>query len=116
MRRLPELDLVALGIHEPAEATVVLLFTVLHDLGSPFGYLSERAVQVVDQEPRADVDPDRGLKFQGSALALQAALEGLGIVIIYPALVEQDLESGRLVILWPQADSLHGEAVFRIGD
>ena len=26
------------------------------------------------------------------------------------------LEGGRLVILWPEADSLRGEAVFRIGD
>ncbi|MCG8692796.1 MAG: transcriptional regulator GcvA [Minwuiales bacterium] len=68
-------------------------FTLLHDLHRP-----DEWRMWLTAAGAKDVDPDRGPKFQGSALALQAAIEGLGVVIIYPPLAEQDLESGRLVI------------------
>lgn len=45
----------------------------------------------------ADVDPDRGLRFDNSELALKAAASGLGVAIGRPALLKDDFESGRLV-------------------
>ncbi len=45
----------------------------------------------------ADVDPERGPVFETSDLALRAAAEGLGVAIASSALVEDDLEKGRLV-------------------
>ncbi|MEM7023175.1 MAG: transcriptional regulator GcvA [Pseudomonadota bacterium] len=43
------------------------------------------------------VDPDRGLKFDHTALAIQAALNGLGVALGAGPLVERDLAAGRLV-------------------
>lgn len=45
----------------------------------------------------ADIDPERGPVFENSDLALRAAAEGLGVAIASSALVEDDLEKGRLV-------------------
>ncbi len=45
----------------------------------------------------ADIDPERGPVFETSDLALRAAAEGLGVAIASSALVEDDLEKGRLV-------------------
>jgi LysR family glycine cleavage system transcriptional activator len=43
------------------------------------------------------VDPDRGLKFDHTALAVQAALNGMGVALGAGALVDHDLAAGRLV-------------------
>ena len=43
------------------------------------------------------VDGNRGLKFENAALALQAAIDGLGVMIAQWAFVEDDLRAGRLV-------------------
>ena len=43
------------------------------------------------------VDPDRGLKFDHAALAIQAALNGMGVAMGPGALVDRDLAAGRLV-------------------
>jgi LysR family transcriptional regulator, glycine cleavage system transcriptional activator len=43
------------------------------------------------------VDPDRGLKFDHTALAIQAALNGLGVAMGPGPLVDGDLAAGRLV-------------------
>jgi len=43
------------------------------------------------------VDPDRGVRFDHTALALQAALNGMGVAIGPAPLVESDLAAGRLV-------------------
>jgi len=45
----------------------------------------------------SNVDGNRGLKFENAALAIQAAADGLGVVITQWAFVEDDLASGRLV-------------------
>jgi LysR family glycine cleavage system transcriptional activator len=45
----------------------------------------------------AGVDASRGLRFESSSLAYQAAMEGLGVAIGQMALVIDDLEAGRLV-------------------
>ncbi len=43
------------------------------------------------------VDPDRGLRFDHTALAVQAALNGMGVAMGPAALVGEDLAAGRLV-------------------
>jgi LysR family transcriptional regulator, glycine cleavage system transcriptional activator len=42
-----------------------------------------------------------GMKFGNSALAYQAAINGMGVVIAQQELVRDDLASGRLVRAWP---------------
>ncbi len=44
-----------------------------------------------------DIDGNVGLKFDNAALAYQAAIDELGVMIAQRALVEDDLASGRLV-------------------
>src|SRR5258708_27731418 len=48
--RLPELDLVAVGVDEPAEASILVLFDLADDLGTAEMHLSERAVEIVDDQ------------------------------------------------------------------
>ena len=43
------------------------------------------------------IDGNSGLKFENAALAYQAAIDELGVMIAQRALVEDDLRSGRLV-------------------
>ena len=43
------------------------------------------------------IDPNRGMKFENSILAYEAALQGIGVVIGVRVLVEQYLRSGSLV-------------------
>ena len=43
------------------------------------------------------IDGNNGIKVENSALAYQAAIDGLGIVIAQRSFVEEDLKSGRLV-------------------
>ena len=45
-----------------------------------------------------DVDAERGPKFQGAAMAVEAAVAGLGVAIANRPLVEAHLRDGRLVI------------------
>ncbi len=44
-----------------------------------------------------EIDGNDGLKFENAALAYQAAIDELGVMIAQRALVEEDLRSGRLV-------------------
>lgn len=44
-----------------------------------------------------DIDASRGLRFESSSLAYQAAIDGVGVAIGQMALVIEDLELGRLV-------------------
>jgi len=43
------------------------------------------------------IDPDRGVKFESSALSYEAALQGIGVAMGVRVLVEHYLESGELV-------------------
>lgn len=45
----------------------------------------------------SDVDIDRGIKFEASSMAYQAAQEGLGVAIAQDFLVRKQLEQGTLV-------------------
>jgi LysR family glycine cleavage system transcriptional activator len=59
------------------------------------GIAEERLRQVVQSGLRF------GMKFGNSALAYQAAIDGMGVVIAQRELVHDDLASGRLVEAWP---------------
>jgi LysR family transcriptional regulator, glycine cleavage system transcriptional activator len=50
-----------------------------------------------------DIDGNGGLKFENAALAYQAAIDELGVMIAQRALVEDDLVSGRLAAPIPLA-------------
>lgn len=47
-----------------------------------------------------DLDPEGGMRFESSNLALHAAIEGLGVTMGIEALVEEDLKAGKLVRLF----------------
>ncbi len=47
-----------------------------------------------------DIDATKGLRFESLNLAMQAAIEGLGVAIGLNALIETDLAQGRLVRLF----------------
>ncbi|WP_052121526.1 transcriptional regulator GcvA [Inquilinus limosus] len=66
--------------------------TLLHSLARPDDWQDWLAAAGA-----TDVDPARGLRFESSSLAYQAAIEGIGIAIGQMALVIEDLETGRLV-------------------
>lgn len=46
----------------------------------------------------SDIDADSGIVFESNSLAYQAAIEGIGIAMGMNALVQQDLDAGRLVV------------------
>lgn len=74
-------------------------FTLLHSLARPDDWrdwLSAAGAKTVDAA--------RGLRFESSSLAYQAAVEGIGVAIGQMALVIEDLERGRLV---PAYDFVH---------
>jgi LysR family glycine cleavage system transcriptional activator len=45
-----------------------------------------------------DVDASRGPRFSDASLALEAAIEGMGVTLAIKALVRAEIESGRLVV------------------
>jgi LysR family transcriptional regulator, glycine cleavage system transcriptional activator len=45
----------------------------------------------------ADIDGNNGIRLENSALAYQAAIDGVGVVIAQQIFVEEDFRSGRLV-------------------
>lgn len=66
--------------------------TLLHSLARPDDWRDWLAAAGA-----RGVDAGRGLSFESSSLAYQAAIEGLGVAIGQMALVIDDLEAGRLV-------------------
>ena len=44
-----------------------------------------------------DIDPKRGLKFESAAYAVEAAVQGEGVLLGRSALVSADVAAGRLV-------------------
>lgn len=67
--------------------------TLLHTLARPdYWQLWLRAAGV------HHIDLARGMRYESSALAYEAALEGYGVAIAQKALVEKELNEGRLVM------------------
>lgn len=76
-------------LHGPGDLAKV---TLLHSLARPNDWHAWlKACKT------AAVDPHRGLKFESSALAYEAALQGLGVAIGIEVLIQKDLENGLLV-------------------
>jgi LysR family glycine cleavage system transcriptional activator len=57
------------------------------------------------------VDGNQGLKFENAALAYQAAIDQLGVMVAHFAFVSDDLLSGRLVAPFPQRADTGGAYV-----
>jgi LysR family glycine cleavage system transcriptional activator len=60
-----------------------------------------------------DIDGNNGIKVENSALAYQAAIDGLGVVIAQRSFVADDLRSGRLVA--PFALEVPGDGSYWLG-
>ena len=60
-----------------------------------------------------DIDGNNGIKVENSALAYQAAIDGLGVVIAQRSFVADDLRSGRLVA--PFALEVAGDGAYWLG-
>lgn len=60
-----------------------------------------------------DVDGNNGIKVENSALAYQAAIDGLGVVIAQRTFVADDLRSGRLIA--PFALQVPGDGTYWLG-
>lgn len=66
--------------------------TLLHTLARPDDWqLWFQAAQI------NNIDTSRGMRYQSSALAYQAAVEGYGVAIAQRTMVERELSEGRLV-------------------
>jgi LysR family transcriptional regulator, glycine cleavage system transcriptional activator len=59
------------------------------------------------------IDGNNGIKVENSALAYQAAIDGLGVVIAQRSFVDDDLRSGRLVA--PFALQVPGDGSYYLG-
>jgi LysR family glycine cleavage system transcriptional activator len=60
------------------------------------------------------VDPHGGLKYESSVLAYQAAVEGQGVAIAQKALVESDIDAGRLVYLYDKTVDLGSHTYYYV--
>jgi LysR family glycine cleavage system transcriptional activator len=57
----------------------------------------------LNQMDVSGVDARRGLQFDHSTMALEAAADGLGVALATPQLAAEELEEGKVVILFPWA-------------
>ena len=67
--------------------------TLLHSTARPFNWSIW-----LKGAGAADLEASRGIYFESSSLALQAAVEGMGVAIGQVALISEDLQTGRLVM------------------
>ena len=77
--------------------------TLLHSANRPDDWPAWLAAAGVPH-----IDGNSGLKFENAALAYQAAIDELGVMIAQRALVEDDLRSGRLVTPVPMPVRVKG--------
>jgi LysR family glycine cleavage system transcriptional activator len=70
--------------------------TLLHSLARPNDW-----AEWLKANGMGKLDADRGLKFESSALAYEAALQGLGVAIGIQVLVQQNLQDGVLTAPFP---------------
>jgi LysR family glycine cleavage system transcriptional activator len=78
--------------NEASRAEMLARHSLLHSLARPNDWklwLSSAGLM--------QIDPTRGMKFENSVLAYEAALQGIGVAIGIRVLVEQYLRSGSLV-------------------
>jgi LysR family glycine cleavage system transcriptional activator len=71
-------------------------FRLLHDLSVPGDPRASAWARWLKLSGAPEVNPNRGTKFSLAELALQAAIDGAGVVLGRLALAELDLAAGRL--------------------
>lgn len=92
-------------LRQPADLARV---TLLHSLARPDDWIAwSRAAGA------AGIRQARGLKFENSAMAYEAAIQGVGCAIGIRALVERYLASGALVAPFPLTCSMGGYYLIR---
>ncbi|WP_416899725.1 MAG: transcriptional regulator GcvA [Minwuia sp.] len=77
------------GLKTPAD---LKHYQLLHDINRPDNWR-----QWLTAVGETSVDPDRGHKLESTNLAVQGALQGLGVVPANPGLVRGELEAGTLI-------------------
>lgn len=90
-----------LDIHRLAHMTLIHDTTIDFDPAFPTwrSWFQARGVP--------SIDPARGLQFNNSVLAMQAAMEGQGVALGRSVVVERDLEAGRLVRPFEDIEATH---------
>lgn len=71
--------------------------TLLHDAKPWSGAIRQHEWQSWAQENGVDISPDRGHFFNRTDMAMSAAEAGVGIALARQALIQDELETGRLV-------------------
>lgn len=77
--------------------------TLLHADGMLGDRMRSTWAQWLHEVDARDVDPRRGMQFDHSTLALEAAADGLGVTLAMPLLAAGELERGDVKIAFPQA-------------
>ncbi len=83
----------ASAFSRPARVSALAGHTLLQSLARPDDWASW-----LKAAGGTGIDPYRGLRFESSSLAYQAAIEGMGIAIAQRCLIREDLKAGRLVM------------------
>jgi LysR family transcriptional regulator, glycine cleavage system transcriptional activator len=75
---------------DPSDLRHVPLIHIMPTMGQWRSWLNAQAVD--------HPDPDKGPKFESSAVAVEAAVAGLGVVVVPRSFVAEHVSSGRLVL------------------
>ena len=86
------------GAHALRKPEDLRFQTLLHDDTVTEGGARPSWADWLESVGVKDVDPTRGPRFSDATLALEAAIEGLGVTLAIKALVRAEIESGRLVV------------------
>jgi LysR family glycine cleavage system transcriptional activator len=86
------------GDHALRQPGDLRFHTLLHDDTVTEGGARPSWSDWLDVVGVTDVDATRGPRFSDASLALEAAIEGMGVTLAIKALVRSEMESGRLVV------------------
>lgn len=95
------------GEHPLREPSDLIHHTLLHvDPIYRFEYQSYWEIWLEAVGLKGEIDPVRGLHFNHAYLALEAAVDGLGVALTHSILAASDIIAGRLVAPFPQKLSM----------
>jgi len=86
------------GPHALKEPEDLRFHTLLHDDTVTEGGARPSWADWLESAGVRDVDASRGPRFSDASLALEAAIEGMGVTLAIKALTRAEIESGRLVV------------------
>ena len=89
---------------EPANEAWLARTTLIHDTTSDFDPTFPAWKQWLHGRGMHNVDATRGLRINSSLLAIQAAIDGQGIALSRTVIAERDVQAGRLITPFPQAE------------